>query len=136
MLLAAGIEETPAGGREQILADIAFHRALAVLTDCPVLLWNFDRLVRQGFLLLRRANLPFRQRNSHFEFIEQLRDEDPDCAEKSMREHIHSGKSAMALERGLYINEERPRFGPSPLLAQQRMGRSMQNLLLSQAKQR
>lgn len=127
--LARDMDEAPAGGPVMIRADAVFHRALVTLADCPVLLWHFDRVIRQSLLLLQAVETPPHKRGNHVALVDALETDDPDKAETAMREHIQKGKAAMALERGLYQAEDRLRLGRSPLLAQQRMGRSMERLL-------
>jgi DNA-binding GntR family transcriptional regulator len=110
-------------------ADVAFHRALVAVSDCPSLTWHFDRLMRQGLILLRTHSIERRPASSHLELLERLLNSGPEEAEDAIRHHIQSGKAAIGLDRCDYAQPRRPRMGHSPMSAQHRMGGSMERLL-------
>ncbi len=126
---ARAVDAAPPASSLLLRADAGFHHALVELTDCPALLWHFDRLIRQSLLLLRGLSPEPHRRSSHVALVESLANSDPDQAEQAMREHIMYGKTALTLERGAFEDPVRPRLGYAPLLAQKRLGRSMQLLL-------
>lgn len=127
--LAASVDEQPDDHPEMMRADVAFHRALVAATDCPSLRWHFDRLMRQGLIILSDQKLTRQERSSHQELVTVLLSAKQDAAERAIRAHIQSGKASLALERGVYEDVVRPALGHSPMVVQSRMGSSMDRLL-------
>jgi len=130
--LATAVDAHQLTGPLMMRADVAFHRALVAASDCPSLLWHFDRLMRQGLILLRAHTVERRPASAHLELLERLLACEPAAGEEAIRSHIQSGKAALGLERSDFAQPDRPRLGHSPLAAQQRLGGSMERLLAAE----
>jgi len=84
-------------------AELAFHRALVELADCPALLREFDRVMRIGLFYQIGVALPARAerpRQAHARLLRELAHEDPQRAETAMREHLLAGRSALLATEG------------------------------------
>ena len=98
--LARRVDETRAGSRINWPAEVAFHRALVALVDCPAFLAEYDRVMRVGlFVLVNTFSVqdPFPPDPSghwHATLVERLAAAGPDEAERSLREHLEAGRDA------------------------------------------
>lgn len=93
--LARDLETTTAESPEHWKQELAFHSSLVALSDCPALLREFDRFMRLGvFFRLNRILEPVDRLDGrrHSDLVEVLCTEDPDLAEKAVRDHLRSGK--------------------------------------------
>ena len=75
--------------------DITFHSKLIQLCNCKTLETEFKQVMRVGtFYQINHflVNEDKEERLSHIDLLEQLSTEDPDTAEKYIREHLKSGK--------------------------------------------
>ncbi len=72
-------------------AEIKFHRALMELAQCPVLLNAFDHVMRHSLFYSVNQVLPPPRVKSipdrHHQLVRHLQTEDPDEADRVMREH-------------------------------------------------
>lgn len=93
--LARTIEHGRLDRPAQWRAEIAFHRALIELADCPALLDAFDKVTTLGlfFLVNQVVSDPNGQvRSSHVSLLRALQTAEPNRAEAAMREHLRTGK--------------------------------------------
>ena len=86
------------GGKIDWSAEIAFHRALVKLADCPPFLKEYDRVMRVGHFVLVST---FEQPNPfppdpsgrwHADLVQALQTSDPDAAEHALRAHLEAGR--------------------------------------------
>ena len=92
--LAREIDETAPDTLEHWKQEIEFHHTLAELSGCLALSKEFVRVMRLGvFYLMNRILSPGDrlERKSHLELLDLLSSDDPDAAEKAIREHLRSG---------------------------------------------
>jgi len=95
VLLAERLEGTPSDSPEHWEQEIAFHRALVSLTECPALVQKYDRFMRLGVFHRVNRILPptdRAERLSHLDLIEELSVDDALAAQCSLRKHLRSGK--------------------------------------------
>ncbi len=93
--IAEELEKSDLEAIEHWKKEIEFHRALVELAGCPVLEREFLRTMRLGVFYSMNRLLPTDDRlhrESHIELIDRLNIEDPDEAERIMRDHLRSGK--------------------------------------------
>ncbi len=93
--LADGLESTAPDLPEHWKQEIEFHRQLVELSDCPALVREFGRFMRLGiFYRMNRILQPAdrQERKSHRALLTAVSNDDPDVAERAVREHIRSGK--------------------------------------------
>ena len=92
---AIELESTNSESPEHWKQEITFHSNLVELSGCPALLREFNRFIRLGvFFRLNRILEPVDRLDgrAHTDLLEQLCDDDPDLAERAVREHLRSGK--------------------------------------------
>lgn len=75
-------------------AEVEFHGALVALAGCAALDEAFSRVMRQGlfFAVIALNPPPDVGRSSHVTLLGKLKTADADLAEKSIRQHLRSGK--------------------------------------------
>lgn len=96
--LAQKVDASTIGSRENWQSEIVFHRALVELADCPALLREFNKVMRLSlfFSANKSTTINFNAKydriiKSHLELVRNLETDDPDQAEKLLREHLTSG---------------------------------------------
>ncbi|MFA6508026.1 MAG: GntR family transcriptional regulator [Treponemataceae bacterium] len=93
--LADELDLTASESPEHWKQEIEFHRRLVELSDCPALVREFTRFIRLGvFYRMNRILQPVDRldRQSHSSLIEAVSGDDPDLAERAVRQHLRSGK--------------------------------------------
>lgn len=101
LALADEVDATRDGATINWTAEIAFHRALVELVDCPGFVREFDRVMRLGHYVLVSTfseHNPFPldpSRSWHRDLVRDLRTDDPDCAEQVIREHLEAGRAQL-----------------------------------------
>ena len=93
--MAAELETTAPDSPEHWKQEIAFHSRLVQLSDCPALLREYQRFIRLGvFYRLNRILEPIDRLDgrTHSALLDMLCENDPDRAERVVREHLRSGK--------------------------------------------
>jgi len=96
--LAVDLELTRPDTTEHWKQEIDFHSALVQLAECPALLREFKRFIRLGvFYRLNKILQPRETMDdqSHFKLLDILSTDDPDIAERAIREHLRSGKQRL-----------------------------------------
>jgi DNA-binding GntR family transcriptional regulator len=94
---AARIDKDEFNSIPQVKDEIIFHASLVNLTGLSSLTREYIRATRMGMFCLinqvsfRKGIIP----QNHVDFIEKLTTDDPDEAEKIVREHIWSGKPVL-----------------------------------------
>jgi len=94
-VLARELETTAAETPEHWKQELALHSSLVELSGCPALLKEFNRFMRLGvFFRLNRILEPLDRQDgrSHSDLLELVCTDDPDLAERAVREHLRSGK--------------------------------------------
>lgn len=93
--LAEQLESSRSDTLEHWHLEIAFHSSLIGLSGCPILLREFQRIMRLGVFYSINRILPpsvAPERLPHTVLVDRLQDPDPDVAETAIREHVRSGK--------------------------------------------
>ena len=96
--LAVDLDSTTSEAPEHWKQEIAFHSGLVELSDCPALLREFRRFIRLGvFYRMNRILQPVDRLDgrSHLSFLDELSHDDPDIAERAVRDHLRSGKQRL-----------------------------------------
>jgi len=96
--LAVDLDSTTSEAPEHWKQEIAFHSGLVELSDCPALLREFRRFIRLGvFYRMNRILQPVDRLDgrSHLSFLDELSHDDPDTAERAVRDHLRSGKQRL-----------------------------------------
>jgi DNA-binding GntR family transcriptional regulator len=97
--LARRVDESREGRRINWEAEIAFHRALVALVGSPGFLSEYDRVMRVGHFILvstfsERDPFPIDPSHTwHSDLVIGLETDDPDEAERILREHLEAGRS-------------------------------------------
>lgn len=95
------LETTEADSIEHWKAEIRFHMMLLDLAGCPALSKDFLRTMRLGvFYQMNRVISPSDRlnRQSHIDLVYKLETENSDDAERSVRNHLRSGKTHLFLK--------------------------------------
>ena len=97
MPLAEQLDNEGSDLPEHWKTEVEFHRMLVELTDCSVLLDEYDRVIQLGLFYAVNMLIPRGQREhfSHVELINDLESSDPDEAESLVRAHVRSGKGRL-----------------------------------------
>lgn len=93
--LAAELETTEADTPAHWKQEIDFHSKLVELSECPPLFREFNRFIRLGVFYRLNHILQSSDRldgQNHQTLIDVLAKDDPDSAERAVREHLRSGK--------------------------------------------
>ena len=96
--------------------EVAFHRAIAACAGSPLLLREFERHVRLGFFfMLQQMLAPPRRRvkTQHGLLLKRLKQNDPDVAERAMREHLSPTRLKLEEIRDLSLASISP-LPPTP----------------------
>lgn len=94
--LAIEADQSLVGSRQNWETEIAFHRALVELADCPVLTDEFDKVMKLNLFYAVNRLMPHHSESEmdrHDELVKTLQTEDADLAEKAIRRHLRVGKS-------------------------------------------
>lgn len=96
--LAAQVEGAHLLSVEFKRGELALHRALIELADCPALTLAFERVAKMSFFLAVEelmAALPPQPHDNHLTLIDDLCAASPAQAEVRMRRHIRTGKEPL-----------------------------------------
>lgn len=96
--LAEQIDHTAINERERWNAEATFHGALVALTNCKALVSTFEKVMRRRLFFainLYHRSHPSQKDASHVELLKSLTTEDPDAAERAIREHLRAGKEEL-----------------------------------------
>ncbi len=96
--LAEATDHTSINERERWIAESAFHSALVELTKCRALINTFEKVMRRKLFFavnLYHRSHPSHDDASHLELLENLHTEDPDVAERAIRQHLRAGKEEL-----------------------------------------
>ena len=97
LALAEAVEEGDTGAAERPGAETAFHTALAELAQCTALYDALARNLRLGHFMAIHFIFPkeVRRTDRHPRLLESLTTDDPDTAERAMRDHIIGGREQL-----------------------------------------
>jgi DNA-binding GntR family transcriptional regulator len=97
--LAEQVDASEVGTRENWQNEIDFHRSLMELAHFPILVREFNKVMRLSlfFAANKLSTLNFIDRyervaNRHVKLIEKLKTDDPDEAERLLREHLYNSR--------------------------------------------
>ena len=95
--LARELDGREANLPEHWKTEVEFHRMLVEMTDCAVLLDEYDRVIQLGLfyavnMLIPRGEI---EQFSHVELLKELGEAAPDEAERLVRAHVRSGKGRL-----------------------------------------
>jgi DNA-binding GntR family transcriptional regulator len=96
--LAMDLDATTTESPEHWKQEIDFHSSLVELSECPPLLREFRRFIRLGvFYRLNRILEPVDRLDGrrHIDLLDVLCDDNPDKAERAVRDHLRSGKQRL-----------------------------------------
>lgn len=97
--LAKKADESLLGSRQNWETEIAFHRELIALTDCAVLIDEFDKVMKLNLFYAVNRFVPLHKESEidkHEELVKNLQIKDADQAEKIIRRHLHIGKGYLS----------------------------------------
>lgn len=96
--LAAAVDKTRAGSRENEDAECALHAALIELVASPLLLDEFHKVMRRRLFYMINRVMPGREQlplDNHRRLLRKLESTDPDTAESAMRLHLERGREGI-----------------------------------------
>lgn len=105
--IAENLEKTPASFQEHWKHEIEYHSLLVSLSGCSSLIRSFQNNIRLSFFL--SINIYYdetAERQSHIELTDKLTVNNPNKAEKYIRDHLRSGKPAFL--KDLQLVEGKP----------------------------
>jgi DNA-binding GntR family transcriptional regulator len=112
LVKAATLDSTFVDGQGNWNLEYDFHESLVALSDSSLLIHEFSRLIRLGtfYSMYYIYSSPGTEKvlNSHHQLLSLLSKEDPDGAEKAIREHLRTTKSMLLDEfkkNGLTVPE-------------------------------
>lgn len=99
LALAAKLDATAKASEASIAHEVAFHRALVELAECPVLTETFDHVMRHSLYHAAARLLPEcppRQSQVHVRLVKDLLAARPEQAERLIREHLAPWLTALS----------------------------------------
>ena len=93
--LAIKVEKTESDTLEHWKQEIDFHKNLVILSSCNLLVEEFIKITKLGIFYRTNRIIPSvdkLERQSHITLVDKLIENDPDEAERTIREHLRSGK--------------------------------------------
>jgi DNA-binding GntR family transcriptional regulator len=107
--LAEKVDVSEVGTRDNWQNEIEFHRSLMELAPFPILVREFNKVMRLSlfFAANKLSTLNFNDRyervvNRHANLIEKLKTDDPDEAERLLREHLYSSRLLSKFNQNTY----------------------------------
>ncbi|MEI8094199.1 MAG: GntR family transcriptional regulator [Spirochaetales bacterium] len=106
--LAIAVDGSEAGDPSRWQNEINFHATLVSLSGCNSLVTTFHRAIRLGtFYNMHRVYVERIRRDGiepdshiHLPLVEKLTSDDPDVAERAIRNHLRSGRQQIFERRG------------------------------------
>jgi len=91
--LAAGVHAADRSSVAMWQREVEFHLAIVRLVGVPEFVQAYERVMRVGlFMRINQITGHVPLMKSHAALVDALAEDDPDAAERAMREHIRAGK--------------------------------------------